>query len=507
MTAQPLRSETPNVNVIYNPATGDRVGSVRRTETAKVAAVVERARQAQVRWAQRSFDDRAAILRRFHDRILDHSDPFLDTIQGETGKARRDALSEVLTVAGTARYYLTRGKELLSERSAQGAVPGLTTARVAHLPLGVVGLITPWNFPFLLVAGDGLPALLAGNALVVKPDEKTPLSAEGFRTAMIDCGLDPDLIQLVHGDGPTVGQELIQQVDYIGFTGSTEVGRKVAVAAAERLIPFSLELGGKNPMIVLADASLDDAAKGLMTGAFANGGQTCISVERVFVERPVFDDFVAQAIEETENLAVGYSTDWSTDVGSLISSEHADKVFAHIEDAVGKGARVLTGGRRLSDRGPAFVAPTLLTGVDESMDLFAEETFGPVVAIEPVDSVDEAVERANRSRYGLNASVWSGSSERGFEIARRLEVGSAGINSTLLIYNTFDVPMGGVKDSGLGRRHGAHGLLRYTREESLVGSFASGGGYEAILGQLTSDRMAETATSAFKFLRRIPFLR
>lgn len=492
---------------VFNPATGEEVGAVPATSPGDVAEIVERARRAQRAWGDAGFDERAAVVRRFHDTVLDESDRVLDTLQRETGKARRDALSELVTVAGTARYYLAHGKEHLRERRRQPAVPGLTSARVVHKPVGVVGLITPWNFPLLLAIGDALPALLAGNAVVLKPSEITPLSAELGRELLIACGLHPDLLQLVHGDGATVGQELIRHVDYVGFTGSTAVGRKVAEAAGRNLIPFSLELGGKNPMVVLADAPVGDAVTGFLSGAFANSGQTCISTEKIYVERPIYDRFMEELVERVEAMEVGWSLDFDKDMGSLISEQHTAKVWAHVEDALAKGAEAVAGGRLRSDLGPCFLQPTVLAGTTPEMALYEEETFGPVVSVEAVASAEEAVERANASPYGLNASVWGGDGDRAVRIARRLETGTAGVNSTLMIYNTFDAPMGGVKASGIGRRHGEHGIVRYTQEQSIVESFATGGGYDSILGRMDSASRAKGLITAFRLWRKVPFLR
>jgi succinate-semialdehyde dehydrogenase / glutarate-semialdehyde dehydrogenase len=492
--------------VVTNPATGETVGTLSSASPDAVAEAVARARVAQRAWGAASFRERAAVLSRFHDLLLDQAERVMDTIQKDTGKARRDALSEVVTVAGTTRYYLAHGKRHLRDRRARPAVLGITSARVVHKPLGVVGLITPWNFPFLLPVGDAIAALLAGNAVVIKPSELTPFPAELGRELLLEAGLPADLFQLVHGFG-AVGQELIRHVDFIGFTGSSAVGKKVMAAAAERLIPVSLELGGKNPLIVLADAPFDDAIKGLLSGAFANSGQTCIAIERAFVERPLYDRFVTEAVKRTEAMKVGWSLGFDVDMGSLVSAQHAAKVRAHVAGAVAEGARVLTGGASPAGQPETFFRPTILTGVTDDMRIASEETFGPVVAIEPVDSAEEAVERANRTRYGLNASVWSGDTQRAFEIARRIETGSAGVNSTLLIYNSFDVPMGGVKESGLGRRHGEHGILRYTQEQSLVRSVATAGGYEAILAAMTSAKRARGLLGLFRIWRRVPFIR
>jgi len=502
----PAQETSPTEIAIHNPATGDFVGTVPIATPAEVERAVAKARAAQPSWDRIGVRKRRQLLTTFHDLLFDRQDEILDTIQRESGKTRREAFGELLTVAGTARYYTTHGEKYLAEESHPGASRFITGARVLHKPHGVVGFITPWNYPFILSVADALPALLAGNAVVVKPSEVTPLSAEMARSLLVHSGLDGDLFQLVHGRGD-VGATLIEQVDYIGFTGSVATGRKVGVAAAQRLIPSSLELGGKNPMLVLDGAPLEAAVDGLIGGSFYNSGQTCIAIERAYIERPLFDRFVGLAKEKTEALKLGWSLGWEHDIGSLISTEHASKVEAHLDDAIAKGATVVTGGRRLDDIGPAFFAPTILTDVDDSMELCCEETFGPVVSLYPVEDVDEAVAKANDTIYGLNASVWSRDSKTSQAVAERIDAGSVGINSTLLIYATFDVPMGGVKQSGLGRRHGRPGILRFTQSHSIVDSVTQGGGYEAVLTKVTSESRARKLAKAFKMLRRIPGLR
>jgi succinate-semialdehyde dehydrogenase/glutarate-semialdehyde dehydrogenase len=382
----------------------------------------------------------------------------------------------------------------------------VTRSVLEHRPYGIAGLITPWNYPFLLTMGDALPALLAGNAVLIKPSELTPLSAVLGRELLVDSGLDPDLLGIVHGTGE-VGSELIRHVDYIGFTGGSVTGRKVAAAAAERLIPCSLELGGKNPMIVLNGAPLKEAAMGLLSGSFSNAGQTCISVERVYVERSIFEEFSRIVVEATKQLKLGWSSSWDLDMGSLIHPAHAEKVMGHIEEAVQGGARVLAGASRRPDLGPAFVEPTVLTHVNHRASISTEETFGPVISIYPVESANEAIVMANDSNYGLNASVWTRRSDDALNVARQLESGSVGIHSTLMIYNAFDVPMGGMKISGIGRRHGEHGILRYTQEQSIVTSFSTAGGYDSLLGRIRSQKTADGILKLVKLWRRIPGIR
>jgi succinate-semialdehyde dehydrogenase / glutarate-semialdehyde dehydrogenase len=491
---------------VRNPATGLLSGAVNRTSIEEIASLAERARLAQKAWRQTPWSERAKVVARFHDLALDSAEKVFDTIQSETGKSRRDALAELVTVAGTARYYLSHGKALLAPERKMGAIPMFTHSVLAHRPQGVVGLITPWNYPFLLTAGDAIPALLAGNAVLLKPSESTPLSAVLGRALFVESGLDPDLLTIVQG-GPEAGSEIIRHVNYVAFTGGTVTGRKVAVAASERLIPFSLELGGKNPMIVLKEAPLEAAASALVAGAFSNAGQTCIAVERVYIETDVFDSFAKLVADGARRLKVGWSRSFDMDMGSMIHANHATKVQDRIQAAIGAGAIALAGAPRRSDLGDAFVEPTVLAHVEQRDDIAVEETFGPVVSLHRVASRDEAIALANDSAYGLNASVWAGGSARAMAVAEQLETGSVAINSSLMIYNAFDLPMGGVKNSGIGRRHGARGLLRYTQEHSIARSFESGGGYDRMLARIGSDRMAEAILRVVKFWRKLPGLR
>lgn len=492
---------------VVHPVTGEELGRVPVASAANVEAAVGRARAAQRAWEATRVGERARVLMRFHRLLFRRRDEILDTIQNETGKTRRDAFGELLAVAATASYYAARAERYLAEEVRDGAVPLVTTGRVQHPPLGVVGFITPWNYPFLLAIGDALPALVAGNAVIVKPSETTPLSAELAVRLLAEAGLPDGLGVLVHGPGAQVGPELLARVDGVAFTGSVATGRRIAVAAAERLIPCSLELGGKNPMIVLDGADLDRAVAGLLSGAFYNCGQTCIAVERVYVERGSYEAFVERTARRAEALRLGWSLGWEMDVGSQVSRPHADKVMQHVRNAVEAGARVVAGGRRRDDLGPAFVEPTLLTDVPAGAILHDEETFGPVVAVYPVADEDEAVAAANDTPYGLNASVWTGSRGRSVDLARRIEAGAVGVNSSLLVYHTVDVPMGGMKQSGLGRRHGRAGLLRFTRTRSIVTGPAAGGGYDAMLARDESGRKADMVGRLFRLRGRIPGLR
>jgi len=508
VTETATRSRATATIDVVNPATGDLVEQLVAATPADVEAAAIRGRAAQRAWAARPWRERVRVLNRFHDLVLDRSDEVLDTIQSETGKARRDAMAEVITVAGTVRYYAAHGRSHLRTRRHRAGIPLLTGARTQWRPHGLVGLITPWNFPFLLGVGDAIPALLAGCAVLTKPSEVTPRSTLLARDLLVEAGLDADLFQPLVGEGSELGPAIVDSVDYVGFTGSEAVGRIVAHGAAERLIPYSLELGGKNPMLVLPGTRVDDAVDGLMTGAFANAGQTCICVERVYVHDDVWDEFVAAATERVRALRLGWSSGFETDMGSLVSEPHAARVRAHIDDAVERGATVLAGGSEPLDGLPStFVRPTLLTDTTEEMALHAQETFGPVVRLERVSSVEEAVTLANDSAYGLNASVWAGGRRSARAIAQRIEVGTANVNATLLAYNSFDVPMGGIRASGVGRRHGAAGIQRYCRQGSVVDSFRSGGGYELLLRTMDSPRRARMLLRTVRLWRRIPGIR
>jgi succinate-semialdehyde dehydrogenase/glutarate-semialdehyde dehydrogenase len=355
---------------------------------------------------------------------------------------------------------------LLRPRRRGGAIPLLTKTFEHHRPVGVVGIINPWNYPFNLPASDGAQALLAGNAVVLKPDSQTPFTALLLAELLTEAGLPAGLFQVLPGSGAELGPALVAGVDYLMFTGSTAVGRKLAGACAERLIGFSGELGGKNPLLVLDDADLAVAAAGTVHGAFANTGQVCVGIERAYIHASVYDEFVDRLVKEVSGLRVGVGYDWTLDVGSLSSARQLAAVSAHVEDAVAKGATVLAGGHARPDLGPYCYEPTVLAGVTPDMLLCREETFGPVLAVYRVASDDEAVERANDSRYGLNASVWSAS--RGPEVAARLRTGTVNVNEGFAAaWGSHAAPMGGMGESGIGRRHGDHGLLKYTEPQTI----------------------------------------
>ncbi|AEF40831.1 succinic semialdehyde dehydrogenase [Hoyosella subflava] len=451
------------------PHDGSIVGDLPVSTREDVDEAFTVARKAQRAWAATPVRKRARVIARFHDLVLQRKNEILDLIQAENGKTRRDAFLEVADIALTARYYARTAPSLLKTRRRRGAFPVITHTTELRHPKGVVTVISPWNYPFSLAAGDTIPALLAGNAVVQKPDTQTALSALWAVDLMYEAGLPQGLWQIVVGPGRVLGDALMQGSDYMMFTGSTNSGKGIAGDAGEKLIGASLELGGKNAMIVLNDADLDKAAEGAVRACFSSTGQLCISIERLYVHRSVYDEFVKRFLRRVEDMQLGAVFDFSCDMGSLTSRSQLAAVAGHVDDAVAKGATVLAGGRARPDLGPLFFEPTVLAGVTSEMACYREETFGPLVSVYPFDSVDEAVRSANDTTYGLNASVWTRNGKRGRTLAARLHAGTVNVNEAFAAaWGSVDAPMGGMGDSGLGRRHGAEGLLKYTEAQTIA---------------------------------------
>lgn len=453
-------SETVSVPT---PSTGETLHELPRSSAEDVRDAVARARLAQLAWARAGFAERRRVLLRAHDLLLDRRDLLYDLVQLESGKTRGQALEEVFQAASVTRYNaLTARRVLHGRRRRRGGTPLVMTTRVRYRPKGVAGVITPWNYALSLAAMDVVPALAAGCAVVQKADDQGALSILALRRAFIDAGVPEALWAVVAGPAEEVGEALTDQVDYICFTGSTHTGRRIAEKAGRRLVGASLELGGKNAMIVLDDVDPEEAAADAVYSCFAAMGQMCVGIERVYVHRAVAGPFTQAMVGRLGSARLGSSLDWESDFGSLATAAQLERVQAHLDDALSKGATVLSGGRPRPDLGPWFFEPTLLTGVTPDMRVYAEETFGALACLYLVDSEEEAVLAANASEYGLNASVLTRSRRRAHRVADSLEAGSVNINEGYRgSFASVDAPMGGVKASGLGRRNGPEGLLRF----------------------------------------------
>jgi acyl-CoA reductase-like NAD-dependent aldehyde dehydrogenase len=460
---------------VENPATGQVIATVPVVSPQQVAELVSRARRAQPGWEALGFAGRAAVMKRCQKWVSDNAERVIETIVSETGKAYEDALlAEVGYAEGAFAFWAKNAERHLAEERVKTASPFAKGRKliVRYAPLGVVGVIGPWNYPLTNSFGDCIPALMAGNAVLLKPSEVTPLTSMLMGEMLRDCGLPEDVYQVVPGYGETA-EALIDEVDFVMFTGSTATGKKVMERAARTLTPVALELGGKDPMIVCSDADLERAANAAVHYSMQNAGQTCISTERVYVEEPIYDDFVRLVTNRVRDLRQGApGGPGSTDLGAVISPPQSDIVERHVKDAVERGARVLVGGGRRDENGH-FFEPTVLVDVDHSMACMREETFGPTVPIMKVRDAEEAVRLANDSPYGLQASVWTKDSSKGERLARRIEAGAVTVNDAQVNYVALELPMGGWKESGLGTRHGADGIRKYTKKQSvLVTSFA-----------------------------------
>jgi succinate-semialdehyde dehydrogenase/glutarate-semialdehyde dehydrogenase len=488
---------------VTNPVSGQILGHIPVMTAEEVRDVVERARAAQPAWEALGVKARARLVRRWGDLLWDDQQTAMQTVRAETGKNETGAWLEVLVIENTVSYYTHRAPQFLRPQTRRSLLPFIQRARVYYRPHGVCGFITPWNYPLNNAFIDLIPALIAGNTIVLKPSEITPFTSLYAVDLMYRAGIPKDVIQVVTGDGRT-GAALADHVDYISFTGSTATGRKVAMRAAQRLIPCSLELGGKDPLIVLNDADLDMAAAGTLQGALENAGQVCVSLERVYVEDGIYDSYIERLREYAGKLTIGAGEGFDVHVGSLTNERELLRCEAQLADAVAKGARVLFGGQRRPELGPLFFEPTILVDVDHSMLVMREETFGPLIPIMRVKDADEAVRLANDSEYGLSGAIFTKDLRHGEQLATRIESGDISINRPNWVWGTASLPMGGVKNSGLGRRNGPEGLLRFVRPQSIV--------VDNLIGARPSLTLADpfsiqVALALRKVRRFIPFLR
>src|SRR5882672_2112451 len=457
----PAKSERPEI-IVRDPATGGEIGRAPLTIPEEVARAVGRAREEQPAWASRSIRERGRLVMKARRIILKELEEIALLISRETGKPVSEAIAMELTpTLDLMQYFARKTASLLSPRRisvGQYALMGRSSYEI-YKPLGVVGIISPWNFPWATPLDEVAMALMAGNAVVLKPSELTPLTGLKIREVLVRAGLDDGTLQVVTGDGSTGAALVASGVDKIMFTGSIATGKRVAEAAAKYLTPVVLELGGKDPMIVLDDANIENAARGAVWGAFANAGQCCASVERCYVHESIAPQFIERVVAETEKLKLSNGLRDDTDIGAMSSERQLQIVAAHVNDAVKRGARILTGGSRPPEPSGLFYPPTVLTEVDHGMAVMREETFGPLLPIMTFKTDDEAVDLANDSIFGLTASVWTKDLGRGKRMAERIAAGTVMVNEVVYTHGLAQTPWGGVKQSGFGRTHGRQGLL------------------------------------------------
>ncbi len=461
------KPDTSQVIDVKNPVTGAVVGQMPVMSADEVHAAAVIARQAQRFWANLPVDKRAMILERWGDLMWSNQQEIIQIIRDETGKTETGAFAEVVLNDSYTTYYTGNGPRFLASKSRPVMIPLVQRGRVHYQPHGLVGVISPWNYPLMLAMWDVMAALLAGNAVLVKPSEITPFTVIRAVELMHEAGVPKSVVQVMTGAGET-GAAVVDTVDYISFTGSAATGRIIARTAGERLIPYSLELGGKDPMIVLADANQNLAAHEAITGAFQNAGQACTSVERLYVVDEIYDEFVALMAELGPKIIVSAEPGLQVHMGSMTNQAEFDRTGAHIQDALDKGARVIYGGNPLPELGPLFHEPTILADCTHDMDIMRDETFGPVLPLMRVENAMEAVHLANDSEYGLTASIFTKDIPRAEVLARQINVGLVSINRMFAFYPSPALPWGGTGISGVGRRGGPEGLLRFTKTQSTI---------------------------------------
>ncbi len=452
---------------VVDPLTGNKLHEIEAHSASDLALRFQSAREAQPGWAAAGSKARARVASQLVDSLIAKQEDLMDMLQKETGKSRSHAFEEITGALAAISYYAKVTPKLMKRQKVRGGVPLLISAYTEPAPVGAVGIVTPWNYPLALTMMDVIPALMAGNAVVQKADNQTAKTVLMARDIAVSAGV-PELIwQVVHGEASEVGNALIDHCDYLAFTGSTATGKLVAQRAASRLIGYSLELGGKNPMIVLPGANAAEAAEMALASAFGNAGQLCVSIERLYVPNHAMAAFELELKNRVESLKVGSSSEFEYDLGALSSVAQLERVSGFVQRAIDEGARLVTGGKVLSDIGPNFYAPTVLADIPHGAEVLHKEVFGPVIALVGYDSLDEAVELANATEYGLNASV-VGDKKAAMDVASKLMAGSVNINEGYRAsMATMAAPMGGMKQSGMNRRSGPDGLLRFTENRTI----------------------------------------
>ena len=470
MSTQTITTAPASEIVSYDPSTGAEIGRVPRRTSDDVHEAVTRARSAQKAWSTGSFRDRAEVVLKAREIVLEQTDEIARLIARETGKPAAEAISMEITPGLDLMHYFARhAEELLKPQPIDIGQYGLMgrSSQIVYKPLGIIGIISPWNFPWATPLDEVVMALMAGNAVVLKPSELTPFTALKIGDVFKTAGLPESVLEIVTGDGPTGAALVDAGVDKVMFTGSVETGKRVAETAARHLTPVVLELGGKDPMIVFEDANLPNAARAAVWGAFANAGQACASVERCYVHESIAKEFIDSVVNETLALKQGAPDSDGIDVGAMSSERQLKIVEDHVADAKLRGAQILTGGARVSDSAGWFHEPTVLAGVDHSMKVMRDETFGPVLPIMTFSSEVDAIRLANDSIYGLTASVWTRNIERGQRVAQQVQAGTVMVNEVIYTHAIAQTPWGGVKQSGYGRTHGRMGLLELVTPQHI----------------------------------------